>query len=53
MKTKIITLLILLVTFNSFSQGFKGKKDKVKALKIAYITEELNLTRKQSVLPPP
>ena len=48
MKTKIITLLILLVTFNSFSQGFKGKKDKVKALKIAYITEELNLTTEEA-----
>ena len=48
MKTKIITFLILLVTFNSFSQGFKGRKDKVKALKIAYITEELNLTTEEA-----
>lgn len=45
MKTKIIfPIIFLLVTSLSFSQGFKEKKEKVKALKVAYITEQLELT---------
>jgi len=44
MKTKIIfPIIFLLVTSLSFSQGFKEKKEKVKALKVAYITEQLEL----------
>lgn len=45
MKTKIIfPIIFLLVTSLSFSQGFKEKREKVKALKVAYITEQLELT---------
>ena len=49
MKTKIIyPILFLLISSFSFSQGFKEKKGKVKALKIAYITEELDLTTEEA-----
>jgi hypothetical protein len=45
MKTKfLLPFLLLFVSTASFSQGFRGKKEKVKALKVAYITGELNLT---------
>jgi Spy/CpxP family protein refolding chaperone len=45
MKTKyLLPLLLLLVSTISFSQGFKEKKEKIKALKVAYITEELDLS---------
>ena len=44
MKTKILfPIIFLLVTSLSFSQGFKEKREKVKALKVAYITEQLEL----------
>jgi hypothetical protein len=49
MKTKfLLPLLLLFVSAVSFSQGFRGKKEKVKALKVAYITEELNLTTEEA-----
>ena len=48
MKAKIIFLLLFLCGFNVFSQGFKGKKEKVKALKIAYITSEIKLTTEEA-----
>jgi Spy/CpxP family protein refolding chaperone len=44
---KLIPVIILLISINSMAQGgvfFKEKKEKIKALKIAYITEELSLT---------
>ena len=45
MKTKIIfPIIFLLVASLSFSQGFKEKREKVKALKVAYITEQLELS---------
>jgi hypothetical protein len=45
MKTKfILPIIFLFVTSLSFSQGFRDKKEKVKALKVAYITEQLDLT---------
>ena len=45
MKTKILfPIIFLLVASLSFSQGFKEKREKVKALKVAYITEQLALT---------
>ena len=45
MKTKILfPIIFLLVASLSFSQGFKEKREKVKALKVAYITEQLELT---------
>lgn len=45
MKTTI-TLLILLITTASFAQ--QDRQDKVKALKVAFITEKLDLTPKQA-----
>lgn len=49
MKTKfLLPLLLLFVSTVSFSQGFRGKKEKVKALKVAYITDELNLTTEEA-----
>ncbi|MCO6176094.1 sensor of ECF-type sigma factor [Flavobacterium sp. NRK F10] len=44
MKRKILIPLFLLIAFIGFSQNFKDKKEKIKALKIAYITEKLELT---------
>ena len=49
MRTKIIfPILFLLITSISFAQGFRDKKDKVKALKVAYITEQLDLTTEEA-----
>jgi Spy/CpxP family protein refolding chaperone len=48
MKTKILIPILFLVSFVSFSQDFKEKKEKIKALKVAYITEELNLTSEEA-----
>ncbi|MQP52327.1 MULTISPECIES: sensor of ECF-type sigma factor [unclassified Flavobacterium] len=49
MKTKIIyPIVFLLISSLSFSQGFKDKKEKVKALKVAYITEQLDLTTEEA-----
>lgn len=49
MKTKfLLPFLFLFVSTVSFSQGFRGKKEKVKALKVAYITDELNLTTEEA-----
>lgn len=45
MKTTI-TLLILLITTASFAQ--KPRQEKVKALKIAFITEQLDLTPEEA-----
>lgn len=46
MKNNFLTILLfLLATTVGFSQGkFKEKREKIKALKIAYITNELALT---------
>ena len=46
-KIKFITALLLLLSIMSFGQrngDFKEKKEQIKALKIAHITSELNLT---------
>ncbi len=49
-NTKIITVVLLLLSITTFAQGgklrerFQQKKDQVKAMKIAFITSELNLT---------
>ncbi len=46
---KIFTILLVLSLANiSFSQGFKEKKEKIKALKVAYITEKLDLTTNEA-----
>ena len=36
--------MVLIVANFSFAQGFKEKKEKIKALKVAYITEKLDFT---------
>lgn len=50
MKNTIITILFLALTLNSFSQprerGERGER--IKALKIAFITERLNLTAEEA-----
>ncbi|WP_298121292.1 sensor of ECF-type sigma factor [Flavobacterium sp.] len=53
-KYKIITLLIFLISTTTFAQGgklrerFQQKKEQVKSLKVAYITEELKLTSSEA-----
>lgn len=44
MKTKTTLFLFLITIFTSFGQPSQEKKDKIKALKVAYITEKLDLT---------
>jgi Skp family chaperone for outer membrane proteins len=39
-----ITILFLLATTFTFAQGHKEKQEKIKALKVAYITEQLEFT---------
>ena len=41
-------LLLVLFTTSVFSQPNQGKRDKIKALKIAYISEELALTTQEA-----
>lgn len=42
---KILSILLVLVTFGSFAQGrFKQKKEEIKSLKVAFITGKLALT---------
>lgn len=48
MKRKLLIPLFLLVTLISFSQNFKEKREKIKALKVAYITEKLELTSQEA-----
>ena len=44
MKKKLTLSVLLLFTVLSFSQDFKEKREKIKALKVAYITEQLEWT---------
>ena len=44
MKKKLILSVLLLFTAISFGQDFKEKREKIKALKVAYITEQLDLS---------
>ncbi|MGB1308148.1 MAG: hypothetical protein ACPG6B_04510 [Oceanihabitans sp.] len=46
MKTTYILILSLFVSISTFSQ--KLDKEKIKALKIAHLTEQLNLTEKEA-----
>ena len=49
MKKKYTTLVFLLaVCFTTFSQLKKESREKIKALKVAYLTEELNLSSKEA-----
>lgn len=45
MKTYILNILLILFCFNAFSQS---KHDKIKALKVSFITEKLDLTSKEA-----
>lgn len=47
MKKIIITLLFASLTLTAFSQG-NGRKERIKALKVAHITEKLNLSSKEA-----
>ncbi|WCO00644.1 hypothetical protein [Psychroserpens ponticola] len=47
MKKTIITLLFVALTINGFAQK-NERKDRIKALKIALITEKLNLTETEA-----
>ena len=48
MKRKLLIPLFLLLTLIGFSQNFKEKREKIKALKVAYITEKLELTSQEA-----
>ncbi|NHN24453.1 sensor of ECF-type sigma factor [Flavobacterium jejuense] len=48
MRKKITLLLLLIVSFSFAQGGMKEKKEKIKALKVAYITEQLNLTSEEA-----
>lgn len=47
---KIITLLLLLTSFIFYAQdrGMKDKKEQIKALKVAFLTTELDLTTREA-----
>jgi alpha-galactosidase/6-phospho-beta-glucosidase family protein len=47
---KIFPILIAFLSFNVYSQGerYKEKKEQIKAMKVAYITSELNLTSNEA-----
>lgn len=49
MKKHIITLLVLLLSFSAIAQKDQVKQhEKLKALKVAHITEQLNFTSKEA-----
>jgi len=48
MKTQLLLPLLLLFTLTGFSQSHQEKRDQIKALKISYITTELNLSTAES-----
>ncbi|NCO62607.1 MAG: hypothetical protein GW839_03385 [Flavobacteriales bacterium] len=45
---KTITTLVFIICFSLLSFSQKGNRDKIKTLKIAYITEKLDLTEKEA-----
>jgi Skp family chaperone for outer membrane proteins len=48
MKIKLLLPLLCLFTLTGFSQTHQEKRDQIKALKVSYITTELNLTTAES-----
>jgi hypothetical protein len=48
MKKYIIILTLLLSTLNCLGQGKKESSEKVKALKVAFLTQELQLTSREA-----
>jgi len=50
-KITSITTLLLMFSFSIFAQNgreLKGKKEQIKAMKVAFITNELNLNREEA-----
>ncbi len=45
---KLIPILILLISFSSFAQGGEKMRERIKAQKVAFITERLNLSVKEA-----
>jgi Spy/CpxP family protein refolding chaperone len=47
---KILAILLLITSFNFYAQGesMKEKKEQIKALKVAFLTTELDLTAKEA-----
>lgn len=47
---KILPILLLITSFNFYAQGesMKEKKEQIKALKVAFLTNELDLTAKEA-----
>lgn len=48
MKKIILIFTAILFSSFAFSQSMKDKKEKIKALKVAFITEKLNLTSEEA-----
>lgn len=48
MKMKIYTILLVLLSTITFAQGNPEKREKVKALKVAFLTEKLALTSEEA-----
>lgn len=48
MKKFFALILILTLANITFAQNFKEKKEKIKALKVAFITEKLSLTTEEA-----
>lgn len=48
MKIKTLIAVLLLFSVTAFAQQGKEKRDKIKALKVSFITTELNLTSDES-----
>lgn len=47
-KTILVAFIALLISFRSFSQSHESNH-KIKALKVAFITEKLNLTEQEAI----
>ncbi|WP_417357043.1 sensor of ECF-type sigma factor [Flavobacterium sp.] len=48
MKTKLLLTLLLSFSLSVFSQTHKEKRDRIKALKVSFLTTELKLTSQES-----
>lgn len=46
-KSDLILIIVLFISFNMFSQH-RASREKIKALKISFITEKLNLNEKEA-----
>ncbi len=48
MKTTFLLSLFLFFSYTMHSQGYKEKRERIKALKVSFITTELNLTSEEA-----